>query len=105
MTLLDDLYKKRTQYLGHAAKPKPLFRPIFQVATTREGLDVDIMREPPEDTLGARMCFWWSRGRVELPVKQRLKLILVAWQVGGCNDIALHLSSRAASVGHSTDGN
>ena len=31
-----------------AIKPKPLFRPVFQVAATREGSDVHILNEPLE---------------------------------------------------------
>jgi len=54
-----------------AVKPKPAFRPIFQVATTRAGSGVDIINEPPEITPEARMCFWWRRGRVELPVQEK----------------------------------
>ena len=46
-----------------AVKPKPPFRPIFQVATTREGSGVDIINEPPEVTPEARMCFWWRQAR------------------------------------------
>ena len=47
-----------------AVKPKPPFRPIFQVASTREGSGVCIINEPPDITLEARLCFWWRRGRV-----------------------------------------
>ena len=52
-----------------AVKPKPPFRPIFQVATTRAGSGVYIINEPPDVTPKARSCFWWRRGRVELPLK------------------------------------
>ena len=48
-----------------AIKPKPAFRPIFQVATTREGSGVYIINEPPEITPKARSCFRWRRGRVD----------------------------------------
>jgi len=53
-----------------AIKPKPPFRPIFQVATTREGSGVYIINEPPEVTPEARMCFWWRRGRPQAPQLQ-----------------------------------
>ena len=62
-----------------AVKPKPAFRPIFQVATTREGSGVAIINEPPEITPEARLCFWWRRGRVELPLKHRLDVTLVSY--------------------------
>ncbi len=54
-----------------AIKPKPPFRPVFQVATTKEGSGIQIMKEPPADTPGAS-CLWWRRGRVELPVQKKL---------------------------------
>ena len=56
-----------------ALKPKPAFRPVFQVATTREGSGVELLtNEPPEESPEARPCFWWRRGRVELPVQKNL---------------------------------
>jgi site-specific DNA recombinase len=48
-----------------AIKPKPPFRPVFQVATTKEGSGVILLSEPPENAPEARSCFWWRRGRVE----------------------------------------
>ncbi len=35
-----------------AIEPKPPFRPVFQVSTTREGSGVVIMKEPPESQPG-----------------------------------------------------
>jgi hypothetical protein len=55
-----------------AIKPKPPFRPVFQVATTRECSGIILINEPPEDTPEARSCSWWRRGRVELPVQRHL---------------------------------
>ena len=55
-----------------AVKPKPAFRPVFQVAVTREGSGVVLVNEPPDDDPEARLCFWWRRGRVELPVQELL---------------------------------
>jgi site-specific DNA recombinase len=71
-----------------AIKPKAPFKPIFQVATMREGSGISLVidrREitpatleamnndrPPHDT-GAEAgqpCSWWRRGRVELPVQK-----------------------------------
>ncbi len=52
-------------------KPKPPFRPIFQVATTRKGSGVTLGKDqPPEEHPGAEPCSWWRRGRVELPVQK-----------------------------------
>ena len=54
-----------------AIRPKPAFRPLFEIATTREGSDVLLINEPPKADVepeAADSCFWWRRGRVELPV-------------------------------------
>jgi len=59
-----------------AIKPKPPFRPIFQVATAKEGSGVVLLKELPEEDKQpqdseseANSCLWWRRGRVELPVQ------------------------------------
>jgi hypothetical protein len=51
-----------------ALKPKPAFRGLFQIATTKEGSRVVLYNEKaltfsesPDD-----LCSWWRRGRVEL---------------------------------------
>ncbi len=54
-------------------KPKPPFRPIFQVATTKEGSGVLLIKEPPESDPEAP-CFWWRRGRLELPLNTYLRV-------------------------------
>ena len=56
-----------------AIRPKPAFRPLFEIATTREGSDVVLIKEPPQTDFepeAADSCFWWRRGRVELPVQK-----------------------------------
>ena len=66
LTMLDAVYVEAKEAKCIVAiKPKPAFRPIFQVATTREDSGVYIINEPPDITPEARMCFWWRRGRVE----------------------------------------
>ena len=53
--------------------PKPACRPVFQVATTREGSGVVLIRQDPQPVEAeglATPCSWWRRGRVELPVQQ-----------------------------------
>jgi site-specific DNA recombinase len=71
VTMLDAVYVD-TKEAGVivAIKPKPPFRPVFQVATTREGSGVKIINEPPGTDPGGPLCFWWRRGRVELPVQK-----------------------------------
>ena len=66
LTMLDAVYvdaKEEKRIV--AIKPKPPFRPVFQVATTKEGSGVMLLNEPPENSPEARACFWWRRGRLE----------------------------------------
>ena len=58
-----------------AIRPKPAFRLLFEVANTREGSGVVLINEPPlanNEPEAADLCFWWRRGRVELPVQKAL---------------------------------
>ena len=58
-----------------AIRPKPPFRPVFLVATTREGSDVALLKDPPPalppETDPTTPCLWWRRGGVEPPVQKR----------------------------------
>ena len=54
-------------------KPKPPFRDVFRIATAREGSGISFLTDqPPAFRPGAESvsCFWWRRGRVELPVQR-----------------------------------
>jgi hypothetical protein len=67
LTMLDAVYvDAKDEKRIVAIKPKPPFRPILHVATTREGSGVTLLNEPPENIPEARSCFWWRRGRPEL---------------------------------------
>ncbi len=60
-----------------AIKPKAPFKPVFQVATTREGSGVALLHDPDAKPQTADQpppggqeadgvsCSWWRRGRVE----------------------------------------
>ena len=65
VTMLDAVYidTKETRSVV-AIKPKPPFRPVLQVAATREGSGVVLINEPPDFNPEAPLCFWWRRGRV-----------------------------------------
>ena len=80
MTMLDGVYiDAKDEKRVVAIKPKPAFRPVFQVATTKAGSDVvlihdqdpDKPNQPPPGGHEADgiSCSWWRRGRVELPVR------------------------------------
>ena len=73
LTMLDGVYvEMKEQRSVVAIKPKPPFIPIFQVATSREGSGVVLLKkeEPPVSPPGVSTdkCLWWRRGRVGLPV-------------------------------------
>ena len=64
--MLDAVYVDTKNKQLVAIQPKPAFRPIFQVATTREGSDVALLKEPPEasnEPEATVSCSWWRRGR------------------------------------------
>ena len=72
--LLDAVYVDPVEEKSVVAiQPKPAFRPLFEIATTREGSDVVLINESPQ-TAGepgeTDPCSWWRRGRVELPVQK-----------------------------------
>ena len=74
LSMLDAVYVDTVEEKSIVAiRAKPAFRPLFEIATTREGSDVVLINEPPEASTepeAADLCFWWRRGRVELPVQK-----------------------------------
>ena len=45
-------------------RPNPAFLPLFEIATTREGSEVVLIKEkPPGGPEATDPCFWWRRGR------------------------------------------
>jgi DNA invertase Pin-like site-specific DNA recombinase len=79
LTMLDGIYFDTKEAKSIVAiKPKPAFMPIFQVAVTREGSDVVLLKEgnplpalPPEAG-HTNTCSWWRRGGVERGLKRGL---------------------------------
>ena len=101
--MLDAIYvDARDEKRIVALKPKPAFRPVFQVATTREGSGVELLTsEPPEKSPEARPCFWWRRGRVRLGLKHG-PTIVVATQNGYVCTISSWRAFRGISISSST---
>ena len=73
-------------------KPKAPFKPVFGVATTREGSDVVLVHDPEAEPriadqppphghgLEADWWSWWRRERVELGLKHGLAvLVVISW--------------------------
>ena len=90
LTMLDAVYvDARDEKRIVAIKPKAPFRPIFKLATTRDGSGVvlvqdpgsasDTTGQPPPDREEADLsCSWWRRGRVELHLKHDFAVFLAA---------------------------
>jgi DNA invertase Pin-like site-specific DNA recombinase len=91
LTMLDAVYvDAKVDKRVVAIKPKAPFRPIFEVATTKEGSGVVLVKEPrdvlseteqlpQEDEEAATVpCSWWRRGRVELYREHGIHVLLAA---------------------------
>ena len=84
MTMLDAVYVDTVEEKRIVAiRPKPAFRPFLDIATTRRGSGIVLVTEkdlqkanqpPPGGAEADLLCFWWRRGRVELPVQETLPL-------------------------------
>ena len=74
LTMLDAVYVETVEEKAIVAiRPKPAFRALFEMATTQEGSGVVLYNATPPDSDGPEAeapCFWWRRGRVELPVRK-----------------------------------
>ncbi len=69
-------------------KPKAPFKPVIEVAATREGSEVVLVHDqeaepriadqPPPHGHGleADSCFWWRRGSVELHLLKKFPALL-----------------------------
>ena len=88
LTLLEAVYiDAKDEHRVVAIRPKPAFRPLLEIAATREGSGVILVTEPLEgpaeesDALDTKPpgddpeadtnpCCWWRRGGVEPPVQE-----------------------------------
>ena len=67
-------------------KPKPAFRPIFEIAETRSRSGITLIKDTDNnkapsvggDATENGMCFWWRRGRVELGPEHGIEVALAA---------------------------
>ena len=92
LTMLDAVYvDAREEKRVVAIKPKPAFLALFEIAAMAEGSGIVLVAdtpeghgdeccpakktEPPDNSSegSGAPCFWWRRGRVELPVQRALK--------------------------------
>ena len=76
MAMLDAVYVDTVEDKSVVAiRPKPAFRPIFEVATTREGSGIALINQTPQtqdEREASESYFWWRRGRLR---SQRLQVL------------------------------
>ena len=74
LTMLDAVYvDARKEKAIIAIRPKPAFKALFEIATTRKGSGIVLITTTPPDFFSPEAsisCSWWRRGRVELPVQK-----------------------------------
>ena len=89
LTMSDAIYVDSKENTIVAIEPKARFKPIFEVATTREGSGVVLVHDteakphivnqpPPGGQEADESCSWWRRGRVELYREHGIKVLLAA---------------------------
>ena len=76
MAMLDAVYVDTVEEKSVVAiRPKPAFRPIFEVATTREGSGIALINQTPQtqdEPEASESYSWWRRGRLR---SQRLQVL------------------------------
>src|SRR5918996_431661 len=80
LTMLDGVYvDSKEERRIVALKPKPAFKALFQIATTKEGSGMILYNEKlltlSESADEMTLCSWWRRGRVELHLKRGLAVL------------------------------
>ena len=84
LTMLEAVYVDTVEGKAIVAiQPKPMFHPLFEIATTREDSDVVLINEPPQtdrEPEAADLCCWWRRGRDELQQPVSLEAALLGWK-------------------------
>ena len=73
ITMLDAVYVDTVDEKAIVAiHPKPAFRPLFEIATTRAGSGVVLINQTPQahfESEASESCSWWRRGRLGLGLK------------------------------------
>ncbi len=64
-----------------AIKPKPTFRPLFEIATTHEGSGIALVHESDRSQTASdptHPCSWWRRRGVERYRERGFEVLLAA---------------------------
>ena len=79
LAMLDAVYFDTKESKSMVAiQPKAGFLTVFQVATTRNGHEVQLIKGPQDHGSEAEPCFWWRRGRVERYPKRGISVSIVS---------------------------
>jgi hypothetical protein len=89
LTMLDAVYVDTVEERRVVAiRPRPAFRPLFEIAVTREGSGIVLVNErdwekanqppPHEHAAQGVPCSWWRRGRVGLGLKHGMPVLMAA---------------------------
>ena len=89
MNMLDAVYVDTVEEKRIVAiRPKPTFRPLLEIATTRQKSGIVLVIEenleqtsqPPPDGQEAdgTPCLWWRRGRAEAYCEHGIEILLAA---------------------------
>ena len=90
LTMLDCVYVDTVDEKSIVAiRPRPAFRPLFEVATMRAGSGIVLVHErvgdfettnqpPPGGQEADDSCSWWRRGRVEAYREHGMEVVLAA---------------------------
>ena len=66
MAMLDAVYVDTVEEKSVVAiRPKPAFRPIFEVATAHDGSEIALINQTPQTQVepeASESCSWWRRG-------------------------------------------
>ena len=116
MAMLDAVYVDTVEEKSVVAiRPKPAFRPLLEIATTRGGSGIVLINETPPDPEGPEaesLCSWWRRGRVRLHRERSLIVLVVIIHQRPINrpddvriptDATLPVSPEGTKPGPSTD--
>tara|TARA_Y100000310_G_C20352576_1_gene655089 strand:- start:466 stop:708 length:243 start_codon:yes stop_codon:yes gene_type:complete len=80
--MLDAIYVDTVEEKSIVAiRPKPAFRPIFEIAATCKGSGIALIHQSAPDNEGPEPtdpCSWWRRGRVERDREHGIAVLLAA---------------------------
>jgi hypothetical protein len=79
MAMLDAVYVDAVEEKAIVAiRAKPAFRPLLEIATTRQGSGIVLITQPPRHVGAGDPCSWWRRGSLEVYREHGAGVLLAA---------------------------